>query len=164
MKKKLFVLALAIMPFAMFAQKKVTVKAGTIIPLLSVQETKAADVTEGQTIDFRVAQDVKIDGVCVIPQGTIAKGRVSEARKSTVGGTKGKLIIDIPSLTLENGDPLFFSNTQVRVYGHNRTPVAVVVGLFTCGIGCLIPGSKEVLPPGYEVQATVASNTELIIR
>lgn len=164
MKRALIVLALAIMPFAIIAQKKVTIKAGTIIPLLSVQETKAADVAEGQTVDFRVAQDVKIDGVCVIPQGTIAKGRVSEARKSTVGGTKGKLIIDIPSLTLESGEPLFFSNTQVRVYGHNRTPVAVVVGLFTCGIGCLIPGSKAVLPPGYEVQATVASNTELIIR
>lgn len=162
MKRVLTVVVLVAMAFPVPAQKKVTIKAGTIVPLASVKQVKAADVQEGQTVDFRVAQNVNIDGVCAIPQGTLVKGKVSESRKSTVGGTKGKLIIDITNLTLDNGEPLYFTNTQVRVYGHNRTPVAVVVGIFT-GVGFLIPGSKAVLPEGYEVQATVASNTELTI-
>lgn len=93
----------------------------------------------------------------------MVKGKVTEALKSTVGGTKGKLIINISSLTLDNGEPLYFTNSEVRVYGHNRTPVAVVVGLFT-GIGFLIPGSKAVMPAGYEVQATVASNTSITVK
>lgn len=158
MKRLILLFAATIMSLSMLAQKQKTIKAGTIIPLAAINQVKAADVQEGQTVDFRVTRDIMIDGVCAIRQGTLVKGKVSESRKSTVGGTKGKLIIDINSLTLDNGDPLYFTNTQVRVYGHNRTPVAVVVGIFTV-VGFLIPGSKAVLPEGYEVQATVAANT-----
>lgn len=163
MKKEVLCLTMGIMSLTTFAQRQVTVKAGTIIPLMSVNQVKAADVQEGQTVDFRVAQDVTIDGVCAVHQGTLVKGKVSEARKSTVGGTKGKLIITINGMTLDNGDPLYFTNTEVRLYGHNRTPVAVVVGLFT-GFGFLIPGSKAVMPAGYEVQATVSANTNIITK
>lgn len=162
MKKIFLCLTMSAMFLITFAQKQVTVKAGTIVPLLSVNQVKAADVHEGQTVDFRVAQNVTIENFCAIPQGTLVKGIVSEARKSTVGGTKGKLIITINSMTLDNGEPLYFTNTDVRIYGHNRTPVAVVVGLFT-GVGFLIPGSKAVMPAGYEIQATVAANTIITI-
>ena len=163
MKKYLSLFVAIVVSFPVFGEKQVTIKAGTIVPLVSVQRTKAADVAEGQTDDFKVARDVMIDGICAIPQGTLVKGKVTESRKSTVGGTKGKLIIDIPSLIMENGEPLYFSNTQVRVYGHNRTPVAVVVGIFTL-FGFCIPGSKAVLPEGYEVQATVAANTQVPVK
>ena len=49
-------------------------------------------------------------------------------------------------------------NTDVRINGKNRTPLAVVTGilLWPC---IFIPGSKAVMPAGYDVQATVASNT-----
>ncbi len=160
MKKFFFVVSLILACCNAMAQKQVTVKAGTIVPLASVEQVKAADVNEGQTVDFRVMRDIMVDGVCAVPQGTIAKGKVTEACKSTVAGTKGKLVINIANLTLPNGDPLYFSNTDVRVYGKNRTPVSVVVGLFTL-FGFLIPGSKAVMPAGYEVQATVAANTTI---
>lgn len=163
MKKVFLSLVFATLVLSLNAQQKVTIKAGTIVPLLSVKQVKAADVEDGQAVDFRVAQDVKVNDICAIPQGTLVKGKVLEARKSTVGGTKGKLIISINSLTLPDGNPLFFSNSEVRVYGHNRTPVAVVVGLFTL-FGFLIPGSKAVLPANYEVQAYVASNTEIVVK
>ena len=163
MKKTFVYVALSLMSLATFAQKQVTVKAGTIVPLASINEVKARNVSEGETVDFRVARDISVDGVCAIPQGTLVKGRVSESRKSTVGGTKGKLIINISSLTLDNGDPIYFSNSDVRIYGHNRTPVAVVVGLFTL-FGFLIPGSKAVMPAGYETQATVSANTVVTVK
>lgn len=163
MKKVFLSLVFATLVLSLNAQQKVTIKAGTIVPLLSVKQVKAADVEDGQAVDFRVAQDVKVNDICAIPQGTLVKGKVLEARKSTVGGTKGKLVISINSLTLPDGNPLFFSNSEVRVYGHNRTPVAVVVGLFTL-FGFLIPGSKAVLPANYEVQAYVASNTEIVVK
>ena len=163
MKKVFLSLVFATLVLSLNAQQKVTIKAGTIVPLLSVKQVKAADVEDGQAVDFRVAHDVKVNDICAIPQGTLVKGKVLEARKSTVGGTKGKLVISINSLTLPDGNPLFFSNSEVRVYGHNRTPVAVVVGLFTL-FGFLIPGSKAVLPANYEVQAYVASNTEIVVK
>lgn len=159
----LFLLTMGFVCFSASAQKQVTLKAGSIVPLQSVNQVKAADVSEGQTVDFQVVQDVNVDGVCVIPRGTLVKGKVAEARKSTVAGTKGRLVITINSLNLPDGEPVFFSNTDVRVYGKNRTPLAVATGIFLWP--CLfIPGTKAVMPAGYEVQATVAANTVVNVK
>lgn len=142
--------------------KNVVIKAGTIVPLSAVNTVKAADVEEGQTVDFRVSQDVMVDGVCVIKRGSLAKGKVTEAKKSSLAGTKGRLSINVSSLTLSSGEPLFFTNTDVRISGKNRTPLAVVTGVIF--LPCIfIPGTKAVMPAGYEVQATVASNTSVTL-
>lgn len=163
MKKKLIIsIVLAGFSIVSFAQKKVTIKAGTIIPLQSVKQVMAADVAEGQTVDFNVVQDVNIDGICAIARGTLVKGKVSEAKKSSLAGTKGKLVITINNLILPNGEPLYFTNTDVRIYGKNRTPLAVVLGIL-CWPCVFIPGSKAVMPAGYEIQATVATNTTFVV-
>lgn len=149
----------------MFAQetKSVEIKAGTIVPLQAVNTVKAADVEEGQTVDFRVSQDVMVNGVCAIQRGTLVKGKVTEAKKSSIAGTKGRLGINVNSLILPSGDPLFFTNTDVHISGKNRTPLAVITGIFIWP--CIfIPGSKAVMPAGYEVQATVASNTTVVAK
>lgn len=147
----------------MFSQVNTKViKAGTIVPLQSVNQVKAADVEEGQLVDFTVIQDVCIDGACVTPRGTLVKGKVTEAKKSSLAGTKGRLKININSLTLPSGDPLYFTNSNVIISGTNRTPLAVVTGIFVWP--CIfIPGTKAVMPAGYETQATVASNTTVNI-
>lgn len=145
-----------------FAQKQVTIKAGSIVPLQSVKQVMAADVSEGQTVDFTVVQDVNVDGVCVIPRGTLVKGKVTEARKSTIAGTKGRLVITINSLNLPNGEPLYFTSTDVRIYGKNKTPLAIVLACIAWP--CIfIPGTKAVMPAGYEVQGTVAANTTITL-
>jgi uncharacterized protein YfaP (DUF2135 family) len=163
MKKVLLALTLVIVSLTSFAQKQVTLKAGSIVPLQAINQVKAADVEEGQTVDFQVVQDVNVDGICAIPRGTLVKGKVSEARKSSLAGTKGRLVINISSMNLPNGEPVFFSNTDVRINGKNRTPLAVVTGLFFWP--CIfIPGTKAVMPSGYEVQATVAANTTITVK
>ncbi len=144
-----------------FAQsKQVTIKAGTIVPMQSVNTVLARDVEEGQTVDFRVSQDIYVNDCCAIPRGTLVKGKVTEARKSSLAGTKGRLGINISGLTLANGDQIFFSNTDVRLSGKNRTPLAVITGLLLWP--CIfIPGTKAVMPAGYEVQGTVASTVNV---
>lgn len=144
------------------AQKSVTVKGGTIVPLQAVKQVKAADVNEGETVDFRVVTDIIVDNNIAIPQGTIARGVVNEAKKSSLAGTKGRLVININNLTLSSGQQIYFSNTAARIYGKNRTPLAVVTGLFVWP--CIfIPETKAVMPQGYEIQAVVAANTEVNI-
>ena len=156
------VVCLAMAMSLAFAQKNVTVKAGTVVPLQAVKQVKAADVNEGETVDFRVVSDIIVDNSIAIPRGTIAKGVVSEAKKSSLAGTKGRLVINISNLILPSGDHVYFSNTAVRVYGKNRTPVAVVTGLFVWP--CIfIPGTKAVMPEGYEVQAIVTANADITI-
>ena len=151
-------IALFVSSMAM-AQEKVVIKAGTIVPLQAAQTVKAADLNEGQVVDFVTISPLTIDGKTVFERGAIVKGKVIEAKKSTIAGTKGRLVISIQKMTLPNGSPLFFSDTTVRVYGKNKTPLAVVLGCFIWP--CIfIPGSKAEMPQGYEIDAMVASNTE----
>lgn len=161
MKKLSISMLMLIMAIAMMAQKQVTIKGGTIVPLESTATVKAADVNVGQTVDFKVSRDVVVDGVVAIPRGTIAKGTVYEAKRSTAFGTKGRLGIKARSLTLPSGENISFASSDIYIQGQNRTALSVVIFCFT-----LLPfpcGSKAVMPLGYEFDATVASNTTITI-
>lgn len=145
-----------------FAQKKeVTIKGGSIVPLEAINNVRASKVYEGQTIDFRVSRDIVVDGIVAIPIGTIAKGTVYEAKRSSWFGTKGRLGIKVRYLTLPSGENINFASTDVYITGKNRTPLSVVVFFFTClPFPC---GSKAEMKAGYEFDATVASNTTITI-
>lgn len=162
--KKVFLIAVLAMVSVgtMIAQQKVTIKAGTIVPMHSVNSVNAADVNEGQAVDFVVTNDVKVGDLVAIAKGTLVKGIVNEASKSTLAGTKGKLKISVTNLVLPSGDQIYFSNTNINISGKNRTPLAVVTALFFWP--CIfIPGTRAQMPAGYEYQATVSSTSEVTI-
>lgn len=158
--KLAFVMGLIMSQVNVYAQKQVAeVKSGTVIELKSIKTVYARDVEVGDDVKFTVLSDVKRGGVVLIPAGTIANGVVSEAKKSSLAGTKGRLSVDFRSLTLADGTNVPLSG-NVRVSGKNRTPLAVITALFV--LPCIfIPGTKAVLPEGYNATATVIANTEV---
>lgn len=159
MKKILFGALFLMSSFMSYAQQSVVIKAGTTVPLESVKATRATDVHEGESVDFRVSRDVKIDGKVAIPAGTLAKGIVYEAKRSTAFGTRGRLGIKLRYLTLPSGDQVTFASSDVYIKGVNRTALSVVIFCFTClPFPC---GGKAEMPAGYEVDATVANNTTI---
>lgn len=144
-----------------FAQKQVTIKGGTIVPVEAVKNVRATEVQIGQNVDFKVSRDVIIDGVVAIPVGTIVKGNVYEAKRSTAFGTKGRLGIKLRYAHLPSGDVVNFAASDVYIQGKNRTPLSVVIFCFTClPFPC---GSKAELTTGIEYDATVANNTTVKI-
>lgn len=159
MKKLLLSLVLCLMSMATFAQKEVTVKAGTLVPLQVVNPTKAADVSVGQKVAFRVSRDINVDGITAIPYGTTVNGTVYEAKKSSWWGTKGRLGIKISEMYGPNGEMIPLANGDVYVTGKNRTTLSVLLFCFVTVPACFICGSKAEIPAGYEVQANVAANT-----
>ena len=162
--KKVFV-SLAFMASlgsCLYAQEKVTLKAGTMIPMVATSMVKAAEVNEGSTVLFRVNKDIIVDGKTVIENGTLVKGNVIEAAKSSPLGTKGRLIISIPKILLSNGEPVYLAENTTRIFGKNRTPLAVGLGIF-CWPCLLIPGTKAVMLEGHEICATVAGNTAVVV-
>lgn len=140
--------------------KSVVIKAGTPVELQSVKTVLARDVEVGDNVKFSVVSDVKSNGVVLIPAGSMADGVVTEAKKSSLAGTKGRLSVDVKSVTLADGTKVPLSGTA-RVYGKNRTPVAVITALFVW-LCIFIPGTKAVMPEGYDVTATVMSNTDVV--
>ena len=158
--KKLFIcLTLCLLSVATFAQKEVTVKAGTLVPLQVVNPVKAADVNVGQKVAFRVSRDINVDGVTAIAYGTTVNGTVYEAKKSSWWGTKGRLGIKITELYGPNGEMIPLTNGDVYVTGKNRTTLSVLLFCFVTIPACFICGSKAEIPTGYEIQTNVAANT-----
>lgn len=164
MKKNiLLLLAVFIYSIMGFAQEKkeVIIKVGTVVPLEAISNVRASQVHEGQNIDFKVSRDVIVDKIVAIPAGTIAKGIVYEAKRSSWFGTKGRLGIKLRYLTLSSGDNVNFSSSEVYITGKNRTPLSVVIFCFTClPLPC---GSKAEMKIGYEFDASVANNTTITL-
>ena len=155
------VFALGLLSFQCVAQKNFTLKSGTPIELQPTKTIYAREVKEGDLVKFKVVSDVKQGGNVIVSAGTIADGRVTQAKKSTIAGTKGRLSIDFKSLILEDGTQVPL-NGNVRVSGKNRTPLAVATGVFVWP--CIfITGTKAVLNETYSATATVMSNTEIRI-
>ncbi len=161
MKKLVLSLGLLALSNIAFAQKQVTIKGGTIVPVEAVKNVRATEVQVGQNVDFKVTRDIIVDGVVAIPAGTIVKGNVYEAKRSTAFGTKGRLGIKLRYLNLPSGDVVNFASSDVYIQGKNRTALSVIVFCCTClPFPC---GSRAELTTGVEYDATVANCTTVTI-
>lgn len=137
---------------------QIVLRAGTEVPVQIISPIKAADVRKGQIVPFRVSKDICVNGVTLIPYGTIVRGTVYMAKKSSWWGTKGKLGIQINNIVLPNGAQIPLNNGNVYVTGTNRTPLSVLLFCFVTMPACAICGSKAEIPVGYEHLTTVAEN------
>lgn len=161
MKKMFLFLILGLACITSFAQKEVIVKAGTLVPLQSINTVRAADVEEGSSVSFHVARDISIDGVTAIPYGTVVKGKVTLAKKSSWWGTKGRLGISINEIVMPDGDVIPLTNGNIKVNGTNRTVLSVILFCFVTIPACLIPGSRAEMQAGYQIEANVAAKTTI---
>ena len=162
MKKLVLSFTLLAISVLSFAQKQVTIKGGTVVPVEAVKNVRATEVQVGQNVDFKVARDIIVDGIIAIPAGTIVKGNVYEAKRSTAFGTKGRLGIRLRYLNLPSGDVVNFASSEVYIQGKNRTALSVIIFCCTClPFPC---GSKAELTTGVEYDATVANNTTVTVQ
>lgn len=141
-----------------FAQKVVTVKAGTLVPFQSVNTVKAADVDKGQNLVFRVARDIQVEGVTAIPYGTLVYAKVLKAKKSSWWGTRGRLAATITEIVMPNGTVIPIQNGTFEIKGGNRTALSIVIFCL-----CYVPiaGTRAEMQAGYEIVGNIAANTEL---
>ena len=161
MKKVFLCLILCCMSIVTFAQKEVTIKAGTMIPFQAVNTVKAADVDEGQKLNFRVSRDINVDGVTAIPYGAMVNATVTKAKKSSWWGTRGRLAASITEIVMPDGTVIPIQNGNFEIKGKNRTALSVVLFLFVTIPACCITGSKAEMPAGYEVVGNVASTVKV---
>lgn len=138
---------------------KHSVRTGTPVELAALKTLYARELEIGDNVQFKVVTDVKQDGVVLIPKGTIANGVVTEAKKSTIAGTKGRLAIDFKYLIMDDGTQIPLTG-NIRTAGKNRTPLAVITALFVWP--CIfIPGSGATLTEGKTATATILVNTDI---
>ena len=149
------------MSIVTFAQKEVTIKAGTMIPFQAVNMVKAAEVDEGQKLNFGVSRDINVDGVTAIPYGAMVNATVTKAKKSSWWGTRGRLAASITEIVMPDGTVIPIQNGNFEIKGKNRTALSVVLFLFVTIPACCITGSKAEMLAGYEVVGNVASTVKV---
>lgn len=80
-------------------EPKTIVPDGTELAVVTTEDISSRDATEGDPVNFRVVEDVVVDGRIVIAKGTLAKGTVTSSVRSGRMGKGGKLGIRLESTT-----------------------------------------------------------------
>lgn len=145
-----------------FAQKQVILKGGTPVVFATLNDLSSKDVQTGNLVDLQVVSNVVVDGEVVIPAGTIAKGQVSKAIKSSALGKGGELTIIINSINAVDGSLIPLSGATLSAAGKDRVALSIICGICTL-FGFLIHGSQAEIPIGSQVQASVMNNTSITI-
>lgn len=141
----------------------VILKSGTIIALETLSTIQSDMVNIGQTIDFRVKYDVKVDDKVVIAAGSIAKGQVVRAQKARAVGKEGFLEIQIKSVKAVDGQDVFLSGANLFQEGEDKQTLSILLSIFLCIFFLALKGGNASVPPGYEINSTVATNTNINI-
>ena len=144
-------------------EQAVVLKAGTVIPLETMNVIKSNNATVGQTIDLRVTRDVMAEGQTVIPAGSIAKGQITRSEKAKGLGKAGFLSIQIKSVTAVDGQEVYLSGGNVSEEGEEKQTIAIVLGLFVCILFLFMKGKDAEIPPGFSFNSNVASTINIQI-
>ena len=156
MKKIFLFLCACFIQNVLWAQNEVTLRVGTPSPLQSVNTIKGSDVQEGQTVAFRVARDIVVDGIVAIPYGTPVSGVVTLKKKGRAWGYSGKIEVDITEMVAPYGETIRLNNGHIYAKGKGRGALAAVCAIFYTIPSWFIHGTEGEIASGYEVQASVA--------
>lgn len=142
-------------------EQVVVLKAGTVIPLETINVIKSDNATVGRTIDLRVTRDVDVDGQTVIPAGSIAKGQITRSQKAKGLGKAGFLEIQIKSVTAVDGQEVYLAGGNVSEEGDDKATIAIVLGIFVCILFLFMKGKNAEIPPGFSFDSNVASTVNI---
>ena len=76
----------------------------TPILLRIIRNVSSADAHVGDSVDFEVLEDVAVNGILVIPKGSVAVGTVTEVQSKRRMGRAGKLEIVLDYVRLADTD------------------------------------------------------------
>jgi len=156
----------------------ITLRRGTTVSLILLETISSATAQVGQKKRYAVLEDVKVDGVIVIPKGTQASTVVTHVRKA-IGGKRDGIVEDgPPSLILPDGSSIKLRNV---IPPDSDAPGPVVLLFVVFSIASLpywfshmfkakhrapVPGNDEILAPcgqSWEVATTKKVRINLAI-
>ena len=147
---------------------RLTVPEGTPVQLLLANTVSSAHAHAGDPLDFVVVRDVLIDGLTVIPAGSVAHGSVTAVHHRRVLGIGGEVGFRLDSVRLANGESVaLVAHQKVKGPSHfvRMALETVAVGLFympAAPIFLLNRGGDSTVLKSTEVTAHLAGNTSVV--
>jgi hypothetical protein len=140
---------------------------GTPVKVRLSQTISAADARVGQEIPFEVVEEVKVDGVTVLPKGATAIGTVTEADHKKSMGRAGKLNISISYARLADQEKLALRAVKdSKGGGHVGAMTGAIVAtsivfFHAAPLFLFIHGKDISIPQGTEINAFVEGDMHL---
>lgn len=132
---------------------------GTPVKLKLGRTISSADAKVGEEVDFETIEDVSVDGVVVIPKGSLAMATVTEAEHKKSMGRAGKLNVNIDSVRLADQEKATLRATEGgKGGGHvgamTGAIVATSIVFFPAAPLFLFVHGKDItIPKGTEITA-----------
>ncbi len=144
-----------------------TVPAGTPVQLRLNQTVSSLHAHIGDPLKFMVVKDVNIDGLTVIPAGSVASGSVIGVKGKRFFGMGGHVVFSLDSVALVNGDRVTLQARQ-EVKGSSRTRImaagmvaAAIIFWPVTPVFLLSRGCDSTALKGTEVTSHIGENVVL---
>jgi hypothetical protein len=140
---------------------------GTPVHLVLSQNLSSADAVTGQTAEFEVVDDVVVNGLVVIPHGSMAWATVTDAEHKKRMGRAGKLDLNIDKVRLADGErALLRAVKETKGGGHQGAMVGAMVATSlvvwpAAPLFLMMHGKDVTLPKGTNISAFVQGNITL---
>lgn len=143
--------------------EKIIIPSGTIVRLENSSEISSENLIPGQTVDFFVSGDVKVEGKTVIKNGAVAKGYVTRVEKAKGLGKEGSIEIEIRSVEAIDGTEVRLTSSRVSEVGEDKQTAAILLGVLVCILFLTKKGKNAKIPPGFTLDGRVASDVQITI-
>ncbi len=124
---------------------------GTEFTVITTDEITSKTAAEGDPLNFKVAEDVKIDGQIVIAKDTLVKGVVAQAKKAGMMGRGGNLGIRVESSTTVDNQKIKLRSSKGKE-GDDKTGTTVALVVLFGPLGFLKKGKNAVIKPGTQIK------------
>ena len=134
---------------------------GTPVRLRLNRNLSSADATVGETVDFEVLDDVKVNDVVVISRGVVALATVTEAQSNRRMGRAGKLNVNVDHVRLVNDEKVALRAVKETKGGSNTGKmtgaiVATSIVFFPAApLFLLVHGKAITIPKGTEITSYI---------
>lgn len=130
---------------------EVLIPDGTEFTVVTTEEISSKTASEDDPLNFKVEEDLKINGQVVIAKDTLVKGVVANAKKSGMLGRGGSLGIRIETTTTVDGQKLKLRSAKGRE-GDNKTGTTVALVVLFGPLGFLKKGKNAIIKPGTKIK------------
>jgi hypothetical protein len=135
-------------------------RAGTPVPLVTLDEVSSKTHSQGDRFAMRVSENVSVAGHIVIPRGASAVGEVARHTAKGSFGRAGELEVQL--LHVEVSGRRIRLDGDSRRAGKNATVPAAAVGAVIAGfLGSAITGKHAIIPVGTPITGYIHRDVPL---
>lgn len=131
--------------------------AGTVVELVLTKQVGSKLSKRGDRFGIRLAQDLKLDGVVVLPAGIEGEGEVIHAAPGKMGGGPGELLLAARFLD-RDGVRVPLKALKMGSAGKDNVDNAVIAGMLVGPFALFVQGGEVVIPSGTLANAKLAAD------